>query len=111
MKYLWLSLCLWLCTTCVHLPSPRPLCKEEILSQYATFVNAGYETEIIHLENYDPVAAYGFKYHIAVRVKVDNKWFWVEQPAIRYVLTKNQPTNTRILKKMELEQVIKWIKH
>jgi len=86
-----------------------PLCRHVVLSQYAAFVDAGYETEICHMKNKYPEKAGGFKYHAAVRIKQDGKWLWVEQPKRVYTTTTQAPSNTIMLRKMEFSEVASWI--
>jgi len=87
-----------------------PLCRHVVLSQYAAFVDAGYETEICHMKNKYPEKAGGFKYHAAVRIKKDGKWLWVEQPKRVYTTTAQAPINTIMLRKMEFSEVAGWIR-
>jgi len=86
-----------------------PLCRHVVLSQYAAFVDAGYETEICHMKNKDPEKAGGFKYHAAVRIKQDGKWRWVEQPQVIYATTAQAPSNTILLRTMEFSEVAGWV--
>jgi hypothetical protein len=87
-----------------------PLCRHVVLSQYAAFVDAGYETELWHMKNKNPERANGFKYHVAVRIKKDGKWLWVEQPKLVYTTTTQAPSNTDLLRKMEFSEVAGWVK-
>lgn len=96
------------CTGCGT--TARPLCRHVVLSQYAAFVDAGYETEICHMKNKDPEKAGGFKYHAAVRIKKGGKWLWVEQPRIVYTTTTQAPSNTIMLRKLEFSEVAGWVK-
>jgi len=70
-----------------------PLCRHVVLSHYAAFVDAGYETEICHMKN-----------------KKDGKWLWVEQPKLVYTTTTQAPINTIMLRKMEFSEVAGWVK-
>lgn len=93
------------CTT-----SQKPLCRHIVLAQYAAFKDAGYETEIWHMQNNDPEES-GFKYHVAVRVKVDGQWEWVTQPSIVFTTVTTQPRGTELLRKIEFSEVSGWIQN
>ena len=96
-----------LCLTSCNTVSQKPLCRHIVLSQYAAFVDAGYEAEIWHLHNLKPGK---YKYHIAVRTKIDGQWQWVRQQNMTYTTTTEQPPNTRLRKKMTIQEVVNWIK-
>jgi len=108
MKTLAILACLFLasCSTTAR----RPLCRHIVLSQYAAFVDAGYEAEIWHMENRNPAQAGGFKYHAAVRIKKGGQWQWVQQPQIFFTTTTKRPQGTKLLKKLEFGQVAGWTK-
>ena len=103
MKYIAILIILTGCAT-----RQKPLCRHIVLSQYAAFKDAGYETEIWHMENDNPALSGGFKYHAAVRIKVDGQWQWVEQPALTFTTTKQQPTGTTLREKMDPRTLIEW---
>ena len=89
-------------------PAQKPLCRHIVLSQYAAFVDAGYETEIWHMKNDSPAKAGGFKYHAAVRIKKDGKWLWVEQPKLIFTTTVEPPMGTTLTRKMAFSEVSGW---
>jgi hypothetical protein len=95
-----------LLTGCATRPTKTPLCRHIVLSQYAAFKDAGYETEIVQLENLIPAS---HKYHAAVRIKTTNgKWLWVNQPPTTFTTTPNQPTGTAIKRKLQPSEVLRW---
>jgi hypothetical protein len=109
MRTILLIACLLALSSCCH--TERPLCRHIVLSQYAAFKDAGYDAEIWHMSNLDPKAAGGFKYHVAVRVRKNSNepWQWVAQPQTSYHTTPNQPTNTKLRKRLSPERVLSWV--
>ncbi len=91
--------------------SEKVLCRHIVLSQYATFVDAGYEAELWHMKNKYPEKANGFKYHIALRVRKtkDDPWEWVDQPSMSYTTSSSQPKDTELLRQMKLKEVVDWV--
>ncbi len=102
MRYLILTIALL--TGCATI---KPLCRHEVLSQYAACMEQGYETEIWHMRNTAPST---HKYHVAVRIKKDGRWQWLEQGRTPYRITRYRPNNTELIREMEFEEVVKWIK-
>ncbi len=87
----------------------QALCRHQVLAQYAAFKDAGYEAEIWHMKNLNPEDADGFKYHVALRVKVGSDWQWVKQPVVAYETTTQAPPNTILLRKMQFGEVSGWV--
>ena len=108
MKYFLILLFVTLLTSCTTME--EPLCRHIVLSQYAAFKDAGYQTEIWHMKNNNPEKAKGFKYHVAIRIKVEGKWQWVTQPQITFTTSEAQPRGTTLLRKMKLNEVVAWVK-
>lgn len=78
-----------LCSALSSCTSVKPLCRHVVLSQHAACVDAGYaEVETMLIKNR---AGSDWLYHAAVRVKVNGKWLWAEQPDATFRLTNDQP--------------------
>ncbi len=88
----------------------KPLCRHIVLSQYAAYQDAGYQVQLVHMENVNPAKAGGFKYHVALKVRKDGgEWQWVEQPEVQYTTTTAKPYGTTALRPMDFAEVSKWV--
>lgn len=80
------------CTTSVV-----PLCRHTVLAQHAAASDYGYETETWLIKN--PTGS-KWKYHAAVRVKVEGEWRWLQQEPTEWY-AHNVPPQGELVRKLK----------